>query len=90
MAALRVIAFSLARALLATAPIGVNHREMQAAPPASGYSLKATILLLQIDGLIVAARIEFRAPYFVHSLVLGPTVVNRRPKSQIQVPQPFQ
>jgi hypothetical protein len=46
-------------------------------------SLKATFPLLQIDGLIVAARIEFRAPYFVHSLVLGPTVVNRRPKSQI-------
>jgi hypothetical protein len=54
------------------------------------YSLKATLLLLQIDGLIVAAPIEFRAPYFVHSLVLGPTVVNRRPKSQIQVPQPLQ
>ena len=53
-------------------------------------SLKATFPLLQIDGLIVAARIELRAPYFVHSLVLGPTVVNRRPKSQIQVPQPFQ
>jgi len=28
-------------------------------------SLKATFPLLQIDGLIVAARIEFRAPYFM-------------------------
>ena len=53
-------------------------------------SLKATFALLQIDGLIVAVPVEFRAPYFVHSLVLGPTVVNRRPKSQIQVPQPLQ
>ena len=38
--------------------------------------LKATILLLQIDGLIVTASIEFCAPYFVHGLVLCPTVVN--------------
>ena len=48
-----------------------------------GDSLKATFPLLQIDGLIVAVPIEFRAPNFVHSLVLGP-------KSQIQVPQPLQ
>jgi len=55
-----------------------------------GDSLKATFPLLQIDGLIVTVPIEFRAPNFVHSLVLGPTVVNRRPKSEIQVPQPLQ
>ena len=53
-------------------------------------SLKATILLLQIDGLILAAPIELRPPYFVHSLMLGPTVVNRRAKPQIQVAQLLQ
>jgi hypothetical protein len=63
-------------------------RKMQANRRQPG--LKATILLLQIDGLIVAAPVELRAPYFVHSLMLGPTVVNRRAKSQIQVPQPLQ
>jgi hypothetical protein len=51
---------------------------------------KDNYLLLQIDGLIVAAPIEFRAPHFVHSLVLGPAVANRRAKSQVQVPQPLQ
>jgi hypothetical protein len=54
----------------------------------TGFS-EGSFPLLQIDGLIVAARIEFRAPYFVHSLMLGSTVVNRRPQSQIQVPQPL-
>jgi hypothetical protein len=46
--------------------------------------------LLEIDSLVVPASVKFRAPDFVHGLVLGAPEVDGRSKPQIQVTQAFQ
>jgi len=49
--------------------------------PHSGDS----IVLLEIDSLVMPACVKFRTPDFVHCLVLGPTEADRRAEAQIQV-----
>jgi hypothetical protein len=49
-----------------------------------------TILLLEINGLVVPVCVKFRAPDFVHGLVFSPTEVDGRAKPQVQVTQALQ
>ena len=41
--------------------------------------------LLQVDGLVMAGRVELRTPNFVHALMLAPSEGYGRSKTHVEV-----
>ena len=52
--------------------------------------LTPSVLLLQIDGLVMSSLVELCAPHLVHALVVGPAEDHGRAESNVEVTQIFQ
>jgi hypothetical protein len=52
--------------------------------------LTPSVLLLQIDGLVMPSLVELCAPHLVHSLVVGPAEDHGRAEPNVEVAQIFQ
>jgi hypothetical protein len=74
-----------------TADCRPNRERLMLATPLAGAGIASpSVLLLQIDGLVMRSLVELCAPHLVHALVVGPAEDHGRAEPNVEIAQIFQ